>query len=182
MVGSNFWQLVVFIPKPKPDQIIRYEFVLGKVERQQLEQANAAYSINRVLNPLVTLLNDVTGVATVLGILAVALGFKYNVYTAIGATTADLIQDFADQARQAGVDAKAGAESIYETATNPMTYLNGLIDLAYNFTPVGYADNSILDPLGLPTIQGTIESGILNLDLYPNYGDPWFGLDLNPFN
>ena len=174
--------------KPKPDKIIRYEFVLGKVERQQLEQANAAYSINRVLNPLVTLLNDVTGVATVLALLAVGLGFKYNVYSGPAATTADLIGDFADQARQAGIDAKnlaaatqAAATSWWSSATDPMNYVDPLLNFAYNLTPVGIVDNS-LDDLGLPTIQGTLSAGLSNIDLYPNYGDPWFGLDLNPFN
>ena len=180
---------MVFIPKPKPDKIVRYEFVLGKVERQQLEQANAAYSINRVMSPLVTLLNDVTGVATVLALLAVGLGFKYNVYSGPAATTADLIGDFADQARQAGIDAKnlaeagqAAATSWWSSATDPMSYVDPLLNFAYNLTPVGYVDNSILNPLGLPTIMGTINTGVSNLDLYPNYGDPWFGLDLNPFN
>ena len=174
--------------KPKPDQIIRYEFVLGKVERQQLEQANAAYSINRVLNPLVTLLNDVTGVATVLALLAVGLGFKYNVYSGPAATTADLIGDWFEQAKQAGIDAKnlaeagqAAASSWWSSATDPMSYVDPLLNIAQALTPVGYVDTQ-LDVLGLPTIMGTVEAGILNLDLYPNYGDPWLGLDLNPFN
>lgn len=176
------------MPKPKPDQIIRHEYVLGKVERQQLEQLSAAYSINRVLSPLVTLLNDVTGVATVLGLLAVGLGFKYDVYSGPAATTADLIQDFADQARQAKVDAEAAlaagqaaASSFWQSATNPMNYVDPLFDFAYGLTPVGIADSG-LENLGLPTIQGTLAAGLSNIDLSPNYGDPWFGLDLNPFN
>jgi hypothetical protein len=182
--------------KPKPDKIIRYEHVLGKVERQQLEQASAAYSINRVMSPLVTLLNDVTGVATVLGLLAVGLGFKYNVYTAVGATTSDLIQDFADQLKQAREDlaalrsdvaaGQAAATSWFSSATDPMSYVDPLLNFAQglnlqDFTPVGFVDTS-LDALGLPTIMGTIDTGVSNLDLNPNYGDPWFGLDLNPFN
>jgi hypothetical protein len=176
------------LAKPKPDQIIRYEFVLGKVDRQQLEQANAAYSINRVLSPLVTLLNDVTGVATVLALLAVGLGFKYDVYSGPAATTAELIGDFADQARQAGIDAQnlagatqAAATSWWSSATDPMSYVDPLNDLLFGLTPVGFVDNQ-LDVLGLPTIMGTIDAGVSNLDLNPNYGDPWFGLDLNPFN
>ena len=174
--------------KPKPDQIIRHEYVLGKVERQQLEQASAAYSINRVLDPLVKLLNDVTGVSTVLALAAVFLGFKYDVYSQAGATTAELIADWREQALAAKVDLENIRSEYIQTgvnwwqnATDPGSYVDPLNSLLYSLTPMGIADNT-LNVLGLPTIQGTVSSGISNLDLSPNFGDPWFGLDLNPFN
>ena len=40
------------MPKPKPDNIVRHEVVLGTAERQILRDAQTAYSINRIATPI----------------------------------------------------------------------------------------------------------------------------------
>ena len=54
------------MPKPKPDQVVRHELVLGRVEREMLDTALTAYSANRVMSPVVSLLNDPTGLAAIM--------------------------------------------------------------------------------------------------------------------
>ena len=57
------------MPKPKPDNIVRHEIVLGRSERELLDTATTAYTANRVLSPLTELLSSNAGlllVATVL--------------------------------------------------------------------------------------------------------------------
>ncbi len=49
------------MPKPKPDQVIRHEIVLGSVERDALKDMRTAYAFNRVATPTVNLLNDGSG-------------------------------------------------------------------------------------------------------------------------
>ncbi len=49
------------MPKPKPDNIVRHEIVLGRSERDLLETATAAYTANRVLSPFATLLSSTAG-------------------------------------------------------------------------------------------------------------------------
>jgi len=43
------------MPKPKPDEVIRHEVVLGSVEREALKDIRTAYTLNRVLTPLTNL-------------------------------------------------------------------------------------------------------------------------------
>lgn len=59
------------MPKPKPDQIVRHEIVLGKSERELLRNVQEAYVFNRISSPIVAGLSDVSFVATV----SVLLGF-----------------------------------------------------------------------------------------------------------
>ncbi len=54
------------MPKPKPDQVIRHEIVLGSVERDALKDMRTAYAFNRVATPTVNLLNDGSGLYFVL--------------------------------------------------------------------------------------------------------------------
>jgi len=46
------------VPKPKPDQVIRYEVVLGSTERQIIKDMRTAYVFNRVSSPMVDLAED----------------------------------------------------------------------------------------------------------------------------
>lgn len=57
------------MPKPKPDQVIRHEIVLGSVERDIIDTAVTAYSANRVAQPLVALLSDNTALIALFTIL-----------------------------------------------------------------------------------------------------------------
>ena len=59
------------MPKPKPDQVIRYEVVLGSVERQIIKDLRTAYAFNKVADPVVRLMNDVTGVAVFLSLVSI---------------------------------------------------------------------------------------------------------------
>ena len=62
------------MPKPKPDNIVRHEIVLGRVEREMLDTAFTAMSFNRVMSPLVAGVSDVTFMAFVI----LAYNYIYN--------------------------------------------------------------------------------------------------------
>jgi len=56
------------MPKPKPDNIVRHELVLGRAERELLDTATTAYTANRVLSPFATLLSSSAGLLLVAGL------------------------------------------------------------------------------------------------------------------
>jgi len=56
------------MPKPKPDNIVRHEIVLGRSERELLDTATTAYTANRILSPFATLLSSTAGVLLVAGL------------------------------------------------------------------------------------------------------------------
>jgi len=160
------------LPKPKPDQIIRHEYVLGKVERNMLEQTSTAYSINRVLNPIVAALSDVSFVATMLSLYGVYLGFKWDLGSRgldlAKTTVSELIGDFQDGYEEV----KGEAYSIY----------NNLPELLIESLP----GSNQFTYQGLEMLFGAGQAAynlpgevIGNLDVNPFDGD---GFDLNPFN
>lgn len=53
------------MPKPKPDNIVRHEIVLGRAERELLDTATTAYTANRVLSPLTEVLSSNAGLLLV---------------------------------------------------------------------------------------------------------------------
>ena len=57
------------MPKPKPDQVVRHEIVLGRSEREMLDTAITAYTTNRVMTPFVSLLSDNTALLALFAIL-----------------------------------------------------------------------------------------------------------------
>jgi hypothetical protein len=65
------------MPKPKPDNIVRHEIVLGRAERELLRDVRLAYMFNKVADPTVKLLNDVTGMAAILFILEMFFDVPY---------------------------------------------------------------------------------------------------------
>ena len=111
------------MPKPKPDQVIRHEIVLGRSERELIEGALVAYQVNRIATPTVALLSDVSAMSIVLTALGTYLGFKYSIGSLAIDTTQDLINDFQNQyeaykltpeyqtAQTIGVGAAAGVAS-----------------------------------------------------------------------
>jgi hypothetical protein len=111
------------MPKPKPDQVIRHEIVLGRSERELVEGALVAYQVNRIATPTVALLSDVSAMSIVLTALGTYLGFKYSIGSLAIDTTQDLINDFQNQyeaykqtpeyqaAQAIGVGAAAGVAS-----------------------------------------------------------------------
>lgn len=56
------------LPKPKPDEVIRHELVMGRSERELLETITTAYTVNRVLSPFATLLSSTAGVLLIAGL------------------------------------------------------------------------------------------------------------------
>lgn len=57
------------MPKPKPDNIVRHELVLGRAERELLDTATTAYTANRIMSPLTNLLSSNAGLLLVSGVL-----------------------------------------------------------------------------------------------------------------
>ena len=100
------------MPKPKPDQVIRYEVVLGSTERQVLKDIRSAYVFNRVSAPMVDLAEDVLTSPRALATFLTFLGMFYDI---------PYFPDFQDLSEfseqyQAG---KAKAEATPEGADRP---------------------------------------------------------------
>ena len=58
------------MPRPKPDQIIRHQIVFGEADRKILEGFKDAHVLTNMSNTFVKLINDVTGTATFLALIA----------------------------------------------------------------------------------------------------------------
>lgn len=82
------------MPKPKPDNIVRHEIVLGRSERQLIEDGLLAYQINRISTPLVALLSDVSAMGLIFAGLGTYYGFKFDIIPNAAQSTADLFNDF----------------------------------------------------------------------------------------
>ena len=54
------------MPKPKPDNIVRHEIVLGRTERDMLDTVIAGMTFNRVMVPVVDLLKDVSALSVII--------------------------------------------------------------------------------------------------------------------
>lgn len=65
------------MPKPKPDQVIRHEIVLGRSERELIEGALVAYQVNKIATPAVALISDESAMKLIFAVLATYLGFTY---------------------------------------------------------------------------------------------------------
>lgn len=87
------------MPKPKPDQVIRHEIVLGKSERELVDTAVTAFAAKSVMSPLVDLLSDNTALIALFTLLEAAgvidlipneilQGIKDGVYESIEAAEA----------------------------------------------------------------------------------------------
>jgi hypothetical protein len=87
------------MPKPKPNEVIRHEIVLGRAERQIIRDLQMSYTFNRVATPL-TQLSPAGAVAlSALGLLAVdyvldSLGLDPNWREIIADMTPEQIKDW----------------------------------------------------------------------------------------
>ncbi len=93
------------MPKPKPDQVIRYELVLGRSEREMLREATTAYEVNKIATPIVNLMNDVTGMTVLLSLIAavgafVGLGVSFIFLVSDDLSIAGVIDEFVSQTNQ----------------------------------------------------------------------------------
>lgn len=95
------------MPKPKPDQVIRHEIVLGRSERELISDGLLAYQVNRISTPLVALLSDASAMGLIFAGLGTYYGFKFDIIPNAAQSTADLYNDFKlqyDAAKQAAGD------------------------------------------------------------------------------
>ena len=92
--------------KNKPKETIEYVIRLQDKERQMVESAIGAYQINRIATPLVDLLNDVTGMATVLSILGLLgiTGVSFAFVVSDDLSVAGLVDAFVSQRDQAAIN------------------------------------------------------------------------------
>ena len=82
------------MPKPKPDQVIRHEIVLGRSERELISDGLLAYQVNRISTPLVALISDISAMSLILGGLATYYGFKFDVIPGAYDNALELYNDF----------------------------------------------------------------------------------------
>ena len=92
--------------KRPPDKVIEYRISLQDYEREMFSSAIGAYQMNRIMTPIVTLMNDVTGMIVFLTILAAVgvTGVTFTFLTAMltsDASVADAIDAFTTQREQA---------------------------------------------------------------------------------
>ncbi|HIB66793.1 MAG TPA: hypothetical protein EYO33_17170 [Phycisphaerales bacterium] len=87
------------MPKAVPDQVIVHRIEFQESERKMLQDLTTVWSFNRVLDPLVRLINDNTTLLLILTALAGWLGFKYIAPELEDAY--NQIVEFEEQARQA---------------------------------------------------------------------------------
>tara|TARA_B100000470_G_C19704594_1_gene352621 strand:- start:187 stop:771 length:585 start_codon:yes stop_codon:yes gene_type:complete len=119
------------VPKAKPDQVIVHRIELQDTERDLLSGMTAAFQFNRIANPLVKLLNDVTGTVTVLTLLAasgllagITFAFAYDPDAFM-----DPIEQFLGQLDEAKAQAEAAGD-VYASAGGPLRGIIDLIELA----------------------------------------------------
>ena len=116
------------MPKPKPDQVIRHEVVLGRAERELVKDGLLAYQINKISTPLVALLSDVSAMGLILGGIATYYGFKFDVIPDAYDDALGLFNDFMVQFNAY----KETAEGFVE---NPLSSIIGAIFGETNFNP-----------------------------------------------
>lgn len=58
------------MPRPKPDKIIRHQIVFGEADRKIIEGFKDSYLLSNLSANFVKLINDVTGTATLLALIA----------------------------------------------------------------------------------------------------------------
>jgi len=109
--------------KKPSDQVFELRFSLQDYEREMFSSAIGAYQMNRIMTPIVTLMNDVTGMIVFLTILA-AVGVTGVTFTFLTAMlTADsgieaVVDQFFTQREQA---IAAGATVGVFGLSNPLT-------------------------------------------------------------
>lgn len=113
------------MPKPKPDQVVRHEIVLGRSEREMLDTAITAYTTNRVMTPFVSLLSDNTALLALFTILEAS-----GVIDVIPNEILQGIKDGAYDTIQAAEEAYELAQNVAREAENASRVAAGLAPLA----------------------------------------------------
>jgi len=117
--------------KRNPDKVIEYRFSMQDKEREMFEQYVHAHSFNSVTTPIISLMNDISGMAVFLT-LAASLGLAGVVFlfTATTGTEDDmhvLLTDFFLQRDQA-----AQAAGVTIAARGPIWGFVDILERAFN--------------------------------------------------
>jgi len=86
--------------KRKPDKVIEYRFSLQDKEREMVDQFVHAHTFNSISTPIVTLMNDVTGMTVFLTLVASILGFAFITTNLTNPSAADVVDAFLTQRQQ----------------------------------------------------------------------------------
>ena len=108
------------MPKPKPDQVIRHEIVLGRSERELISDGLLAYQVNRISTPLVALLSDVSAMGLIFGGLATYYGFKFDIIPGAYDSGLELYNDWK-------VQYDGWRETVSEIRDDPISQLLAII-------------------------------------------------------
>ena len=147
------------MPKPKPDQVIRHEIVLGRSERELISDGLLAYQVNRISTPLVALLSDVSAMGLIFGGLATYYGFKFDIIPGAYDSGLELYNDWK-------VQYDGWKETISEIRDDPISQI---INLIIPSVPNPYSGMYRPDPT-------TIIPQVENPDIYaPTGSNPVFG-------
>ena len=121
------------MPKPKPDQVIRHEIVLGRSERELISDGLFAYQVNKISTPLVALLSDASAMGLILGGIATYYGFKFDVGTRAYESGLELYNDWK-------IQYDAWRETVSEIRQDPISQILEFIIPNVNFNPGGRID------------------------------------------
>ena len=147
------------LPKPKPDQVVRHEIVLGRSERELISDGLLAYQVNRISTPLVALLSDASAMGLIFGGIATYYGFKFDIIPGAYSTTLEMYNDFMIQLR-------GYYDTVQEVREDP---IRQIINLIIPNVPNPYSGMYRPDPT-------TIIPQVENPDVYPPTGsNPVFG-------
>jgi len=121
------------MPKPKPDQVIRHEIVLGRSERELISDGIAAYQFNRITTPLVALFSDASAMGLILGGLATYYGFKFDIIPNAYDNALDIYNDWK-------IQYDAWRETAGDIRADPLGEILGFIIPNIDFNPGGRID------------------------------------------
>ena len=103
------------LPKPKPDQVIRFEGVLGSVEREIVRDLRTAYAFNKISNPLITMVDEMglwTKEGMALFLLLVSAIFDVDIPWFPDITDMEGIKNDFDEYRRNNADTPPGEDRI----------------------------------------------------------------------
>ncbi len=162
------------MPKAKPDEVIVHRIELQQSERDMLETAIGAYSMNQVMEPLVEILKDVSAIYALITLYELITGKETGIPTPadvpewINTLRDHVLVQNAIKAAEAGIDAAQDPGKIVEDlwrAINPF----GRSDVAQGYSywrPEGWAES----------VYGGGQAPILNPD-----GSEWQPGDPRPY-
>lgn len=145
------------MPRPKPDQIIRHQIVLGEADRKIVQSAVDSYTVSQLSRNFVNLINDVTGTATLLALIAATgvLGVTF-VFSASSIALANGGSSVFDEFYSA-YSAARGQKKVDQQAKN---------EARVKAKVAAGAVGNILDPLPGNPIAGIIDRLVPDIGIY----------------